>query len=201
MNRQALKLTVALVAALLAAALLVACGSGGDSASSSASSASPETVASQSGVEVETGPLKVVGGGSASYRIPGHYISVPAYAEEASKAELRAAATVEHGYLVAQVEKDWVKACSYISEGLRHRLRFDSKKADEDCAALLATATKPGPGGSDYESSEVEAGSLRSTGIWAYLLYRAATAPYFMPMVMENDGWKVNQVAPMPFYG
>jgi hypothetical protein len=182
---------VAVGAALLAAWVLAACGGSGDSTAS-------QTAASK--VAVETGPLKVVGGGSSSYRIPGHHVDVPDWGKEAGAAELRAAADVEHDYLIALVEKDWAKACLHVSEIVVQQLSAHPKTAGEGCPALLAAYAKPPRAGSDYEASEVEAQSLRAEGAWAYLLYRAATAPYYMPMVQEGDGWKVNSVAPVAFY-
>lgn len=184
--------------ALLATLVLAACGGSGGSTTTKNSAASQTTAPD---VAAETGPLKVVGGGAASYRIPGHHTYVPEWAEESDRRELQAAAAVVHDYLVAMVEKDRAKACRYVSEIVVQQLSAHPKTAGEGCPALLTTYAKPPAAGSSYEASEVEAQSLRSEGTWAFLLYRAATAPYFMPMVKEGDGWKVNQIAPVAFYG
>jgi hypothetical protein len=186
------KRLAALGTALLVASVFVACGESGDSSSTSTS-----TAGQASGVEI--GPLKVVGGGSASYRIPDHHTNVPKWGEETSTRELEAAAVVGHDYLVAMVERDWSRACSYASEILMQILSSNPKGTEKNCPALLSARAKPPPG-SDYEASEVEAESLRSDGSWAFLLYRAASAPYYMPMVKEDSGWKVNHVDPVAFY-
>jgi hypothetical protein len=149
--------------------------------------------------DLETGPLKVVGGGSRPYRIPGHHASVTEWGKEAGTAEIKAAAVVEHDYLIAVLEKDWAKACSYASEILVQGLAAHPKAAGMSCPALLAAYAKPRPGGSDYESSEVEAQSLRSDGTWAFLLFRAGARRYYMPMVKGQGGWKVNHTAPVAF--
>jgi hypothetical protein len=172
---------------------LASCG-GGNSPTTSQVTASPET---SSGFE--TGPLKVVGGGSSSYRIPGHHTAVPGYGREVGGGNLKSAATDAHGYLVAGVEKDWPGACSYASQELVRRLAA-RRPAGAGCAAILAALTVPGPGGSDYESSEVEAESLRAKGNRGFLLYRAAAAPYYLPMLKEGSVWKVNALSPTPFY-
>ncbi len=185
--------------ALLTAWFLIACG--GDPASTNPSSSRQASAETESSEQVKTGPLKVVGGGSASYRNPDHHPGVPGFGEEAGKAELRAAALTEHGYLVARVEQDWPKACTYVSKGLMRTLMAQSEKlSGQSCATILAAVTEPGPGGSDYESSEVEAQSLRIRSKHAFLLYRAATAPYFMPMVQEGGAWKVASLDPTAFF-
>jgi hypothetical protein len=156
----------AALACLIVALALSACGGGGSSTAS-------QTTVSTEGGGFETGPLKVVGGGSSSYRIRRHHARVPGFGE----------------------------ACSYVSKGLVGRLGASSPRlAGEGCPAILAALTVPGPGGSDYESSEVEAESLRAKGARGFLLYRAATAPYFMRMVKERGAWKVDLLAPTPFY-
>jgi hypothetical protein len=123
---------------------------------------------------------------------------VAKWGEEAGKAELEVGAAVVHDYLVAVVEKDWAKTCSLASEFVTQRLGAHPKTSKGGCAAILAAYAKP-PLPSTYDSSEVEAESMRATDDWAFLLYRAAKARYYMPLVKENDGWKVNLVAPIAF--
>jgi hypothetical protein len=139
----------------------------------------------------------VAGAGAASYK---HHDSVSTWGSEASKAELAKAARVEHAYLVARVEKDWPQACSYISEGLEQRLAARSKSfARQGCDKVFASIGKPIPASSAYAATEVEADSLRKSGFWAFFLYRAAGNRYFMPMVEDFGGWKVNKVEPRTF--
>src|SRR6266487_4686481 len=81
-----LRRVAATAVALLSAALLAACGgaSGG------------------SGADIETGPLRVTGGGVGRYRERGADNSIEAYGHEASRAELEQAAAKVHEYLVAR---------------------------------------------------------------------------------------------------
>jgi hypothetical protein len=174
----------------LAACALAACGGSGDSAVSQPAIAG-----------VETGPLKVVGGGATSYRKLDHHVYVVEWAEEGDMSELRAAATVEHEYLLAAVEGNWIEACGHISEILLQTLPSQPAAAGKGCAAPLATYAAPRIRGLHLKSSEVEAESLRSDGGWAFLLYRAAANPYYMPMVLESGEWKVNHAAPVAFEG
>lgn len=188
-----------LVLALLPACILAGCGS--DSAATSPSTPAKVSAHSEANTEVETGPLKVNAKGSGSYRIRSHYTSVPSFGAEAGEAELRGAALTQHGYLVARVQKDWPTACSYVSRALVRTLASHSAKlSGKSCATILGAVTKPGPAGSEHELSEVEAESLRAKGGRAFLLYRAATAPYFMPMIDEGGVWKVAALDPTPFY-
>lgn len=169
--------------ALVLAALvgLSACGSSSEGAAS----------------EVPTGPLVVVGGGAAPYK---HHDVVSTWGSEASKAELAKAARAEHAYLVARAEGDWTEACRQISETLEQRLTARSERfAQQGCAKTFASIAEPIPAESAYAATEVEADSLRSDGVWAFLLYRAAGSRYFMPMVTDAGGWKVNLVEPRPF--
>lgn len=201
MGQKLTKSIATLGAALLVVGILGGCGGG--SATTTASTLSPTTRVGgeKERGHVETGPLKIVGGGPASYRATGHYINVPRFGEEASKADLRRAATAEHDYLVARVESDWTETCSSVSKSLMRSLTTRSRKfMGKGCPEILGAITVPTPGGSAYESSEVEAESLRINGTRAFLLYRAATAPYFMPMLIEGGVWKVTALAPTPFY-
>jgi hypothetical protein len=172
---------VVIALALLATVAVAACGS--------------ESEGTISGAAI--GPLKVVGGGAASYR---HHDSVSTWGSETSKAKLANAAGVVHAYLVARAEGDWRKACSYVSEIAQQFLAARSERfAGLSCARALASVSKPIPAGSTYAATEVKADSFRASEPWAYLLYRAGGSRYFMPMVDDADGWKVNQLEPRPF--
>jgi hypothetical protein len=200
MKEAAQKAVPALLAVLLLASAFPACGEQSTTTSSSSTSDRTST-RSESAGSVETGPLTISANGSGSYRKTGRYTGVSTFGDEASKAELREVARTQHDYLVARVEKDWSQACIYTSKVLLHRLSLRSENlAGTNCAAILAALTMPGPGGSDYESSTVEAESLRTNGERAFLLYRAAAAPYFMSMIREDGAWKVASIAPTPFY-
>jgi hypothetical protein len=182
---------------------LDACGGGSapTGGTGTSSSSNPASTVSAEGHRIETGPLKISGGGSDSYRIPGHHARVPLFGEEAVETQLKQAAEAEHGYLIARAERDWPKACSYISHAFVQALATRSKKlTGKNCAAMLAAVAVPGPAGSSYEATEVEAESLRSKGKRGFLLYRAATAPYFTPMIKEGGAWKVAAPNPTPFY-
>lgn len=166
--------------------ILAACGNGGSATTS-----------------VEASSLKVIGGGSASYRnVPSEHAGVLQWGDEASRPELRTAARVGHDYLVALVQEDWPKACSHLNEiAVQQLVASHPKDAEKDCTALLALYAGPRLRDLGYESDEVAAQSLRSDGTWAFLLYRAAGAPYYLHMVKNRGTWEVNLEVPVSFNG
>jgi hypothetical protein len=191
-----LKRFAPLVGVLAALAILAGCGSDSDAGSATAQG----TVASsESSGRYEPGPLSVPGKGPSKYVIPGHREDLPRFGEEASRGELEQAAKYVHGYGVARLEKDWPEACSYASASMVRRLAAQQGQPGAGCEAVLAKVPDIVLG-SDYERTEVSADSLRTDGRQGFLLYRGATAPYFMPVRREGALWRVDSKAPTPFY-
>jgi len=216
----------ALTAAVLTALALAACGSSGSSASSSENSTGTTTApaaSKQSGTKtgsngpsqtqqkksngtdegVETSPLKVSGGGSGQFRIKGGDNSIQDFGEESSESELEEAATSLHDFLVARAEEDWPTACSHLAKTVSQQLQQlasqSGKLANAGCAGILAALTPSLPAQVQKESTIVDAGSLRTEGEQAFLIYRGAEATiYAIPMKPEGGAWKVGALAATP---
>jgi hypothetical protein len=220
---------VALTAAILAAVALGACGSSGSSTSSSENSTGTTTAppaSKQSGTEagtngssqagrqkakapdessskVETAPLKVSGGGSGQFRVKGGDNSIQDFGEESDESELEEAAASLHDFLVARAEQDWPTACSHLAKVVAQQLQQlasrSGKLSGAGCAGILAALTPPLPPKVQKESTIVDAGSLRSEGEQAFLIYRGAEAKvYAIPMKPEGGAWKVGALAATP---
>lgn len=220
---------MALVAAILAAAILVACGDSGSSTTASENSTGTATASpasKQSGTEtgsngsgggsraksdgsgksspnVETAPLKVSSGGAAQYRVKGGDNSIQDFGEESAESELEEAAASLHDFLVARAEEDWPTACSHLAKAVAQQLQQlasqSGKLSGTGCAGILAALTPPLPAEVQRESTIVDAGSLRTEGEQAFLIYRGAEGTvYAIPMKPEGGSWKVGALAATP---
>jgi hypothetical protein len=220
---------VALVAAILAATALGACGDSGSGTTASVNSTGATTTpanSKQSGAEtgsgngvspkqkqsdsaggshanVETAPLKVSGGGSEQFRVKGGDNSIQDFGEESDESELEEAATSLHVFLVARAEEDWPTACSHLSKAVGRQLEQlasqSSKLSSAGCSGILAALTPPLPAKVQKESTIVDAGSLRTEGERAFLLYRGMEGTvYAISMAQEGGAWKVGALAATP---
>ena len=174
-------------------------GSAGGSGGSGQSNGSDS-----SGSEVKAVPLRVSGGGSASFREPGGDNSIQDFGDESEESELEEAAEVVHNFLVARAGEDWETACSYFSASLVKQLEELASQSEqlqnEGCSAIFNALTTPVPPSARRAMTEVDAVSLRRDGERGFLLFHGpAGVDYFMPMVQE-DSWKVSSVAPSPFH-
>ncbi len=153
--------------------------------------------------QVETAPLKVSGGGSGQYRVKGGDNSVQDFGDESDEPELEEAATSLHEFLVARAEEDWSTACSHLAKTVAQQLQQLASRSDKlsgaGCAAILAALTPPLPPKVQKESTIVDAGSLRTEGEQAFLIYRGAEGTvYAIPMKPEGGAWKVGALAATP---
>ncbi len=187
-ERQA-KLGVALIAVLLIVGLTAGCGGSESDA--------------EAGSEIVTGPLRVIGGGIAQYRVRGEDNTIEAYGREGARAELAQAAADVHGYLVAKAEGNLQAACAFLSKTLNRRLGQEAPPAKrgsrQACAATIAAYTSPVPAADRYRESEVVAGSLRIRGDTGFLFFNAARGGEKLLMVREDGKWRIAEnLTPTP---
>ncbi len=153
---------------------------------------------------VETGALSVNGGGSSQYRKPGLDNTIEEYGREGSRGELKQAARIVHGYLVARVEKDWRAACSFLSKALQAQLEGDTVLAKQagskSCAAILPTISVPLAGNTPRESTEMDAGSLRVEGNYGFLFFGTPAGDHKLLVLREGGSWKANGLFPTPLH-
>ncbi len=146
--------------------------------------------------EVET-PLKVSGGGSEQFVVEGGDNSIVEHGEEADESDLREAAEVVHGFYVARAAGEWSEACSFMSAGLRERLeQLASKSEVKGCAPFLEAFTTQQSARLWREVTTVDAVSLRQDGEEGFFIYRGARDDvYAMPLLVEDDEWKVTSLS------
>jgi hypothetical protein len=152
---------------------------------------------------VETAPLKVSGGGSGQFRVKGGDNSIQDFGEESGESELEEAAASLHAFLVARAERDWPTACAHLAKTVERQLEQlasrSGKLSGAGCAEILAALTPPLPPQVQKESTVVDAGSLRSEGERAFLIYRGAEeTAYAISMAQEDGAWKVGGLAATP---
>lgn len=216
------------LAALLAVAtltfVLAACG-GSDSGSSSPTS--PPATTTQTGSSngsqkgggksgkdsgegkrgaddnVATAPLRISGGGSGQFRVKGGDNSIQDFGEEASGAELEAAANVLHDFYVSRARGEWGRACANLSKTVADQLEQLAERAKQggkaDCPTTLAAITPDLPPKVAYETTIVDASSLRVDDDRGFLIYRGGEGvAYAIVLSREDDRWKVGALAGIP---
>jgi hypothetical protein len=170
----------------------------GDSdGSGSDGSSKPAADDSTSGTPVT--PLKVSGGGSDQFRVKGGGgdNSVQEFGDEGDEDQLSEAAEIVHDFYALRATGDWAGACELLSQSLRDRLEELAKSTpdveDTRCAPFLADMTADLPPAEWRQITTVDAGSLRYEGEQAFLIYYGPERTvYAMPMIGEDDTWKIN---------
>lgn len=230
LTRRAAALPVALAATLLAL-FLSACGGGGATTTPAAKAGAGETTTEAAAAATtaerrqagrghrtahnqaaptvvvphsKVAPLRVPGGGSAQFRVKGGDNSIQEYGAEADRSELVQAAKVAHGYLLARAERDWARACGYLSGRQAAQLQQFASASPQlkgkGCAAILAAFSAEASTSALRELTAVDAASLRAEGRQAFLLYHGAdNTSYFVPMTKGGAAWKVAAVEPTAF--
>lgn len=149
--------------------------------------------------EVET-PLKVSGGGSDQFRTKGGDNSIQEFGEERDESELQEAAEVVHSFFVARAAGEWDKACSYLSKAISQQLEqlaaSSTELKDKGCAPFLSAFTSHLSAAEWQGITTVDAGSLRTEGEQAFLIYFGPDKTvYAMPLAVEDGQFKVGALA------
>jgi hypothetical protein len=140
------------------------------------------------------------GGGAAQFTAKGGDNSIQESGQEASEAELQAAAAVLHAYLDARVAHRWNDACFYLSASAVALLeqvasRFGKDKGIESCPEVLEALSAGSSQSALEEAAKADVGSLRLEGDHGFLLYRGVGGvAYAIPVVIEGGAWKVGAV-------
>ncbi len=144
-------------------------------------------------------PLKVSGGGSDQFRVKGGGgdNSVQEFGDEGDEGQLSEAAETVHDFYARRATGDWAGACALLSKSLTQRLEQLAKSTPQaqgtDCPSFLAFSTADLSAAEWRQITTVDAGSLRYEGEQAFLIYYGPERTvYAMPMIGEDDTWKVN---------
>jgi hypothetical protein len=162
---------------------------------------------------IETGPLRVSGGGSGQFRERGADNSVEEYGHEASRSELEQAASEVHAYLVARAEKAWGAACAHSSEALKHRIEGvvefsteasgrPARTVPKGCAGMMGNLAPGEPPVADtpYKATTLIAGSLRVEGEVGFLFFNVHSEGRKLIVAREGGRWKPAGLLPTPLH-
>jgi hypothetical protein len=153
------------------------------------------------------------GGGSDQYVVKGGDNSVQEFGTEADEAERDAAAAAVHNFLDARVQEAWEAACSYVSTEVRDSLETFAAKAREaaekegkpvpegtGCSTILAGLTNPAVLSElRKEAAAADVRSLRVEGDRGFVIYTGLENTVIaIPVVKEDDDWKVGSLAGTP---
>lgn len=143
-------------------------------------------------------------GHAAGFMVGGGDNSVPTYGSEASSSQRRRAESALAAYLAARARENWSTACRYLAAPTRRRLEEVAKGSTgkaAGCGRVLKTFSSTGSGSSSLASPLThQLASLRVKGENAFALWVGpGQQQYAMPMVDEGQGWRVTQLAPLPY--
>jgi len=203
----------------LVALLLAACGGSTDTSSTTGTdngsgggtqgeNDAGTTQQEQSGGDSPTGftakevevPLEVSGGGAEQFLVKGDDNSIQEFGEESDESELQEAAETVHSFFVARATSDWKSACSYLSKSTSAKLEQLAKSSteleDKSCASFLESFTGKPTASEWREATTMDAGSLRTEGEQAFLIYYGPDKDiYAMPLTDEDGTFKVSALA------
>lgn len=142
-------------------------------------------------------------GHAAGFLVGGGDNSVPTYGSEAVSSVRRLAEGALAGYLSARSREDWASACKFLAAstvGQLERFAKGSGSGPTGCAATLKTLSSTGSASSLADPLTHGLTSLRVKGQSAFALWVGPEKQqYAMPMVREGSGWKLTQIAPLPY--
>ncbi|MGN6663097.1 MAG: hypothetical protein ACTHK6_02645 [Solirubrobacterales bacterium] len=170
---------------------------GGAKAASPAGKGAPE--AAQHGPHPPPREVRRAGR-AAGFLVPRGDNSIPTYGSEGSASERRAAEAALAAYLDARAGRDWSSACRYLAASTRGHLEELSGTGPKGCPSALQALLGSGSSASLANPLTRGLASLRIEGENAFALWIGPQRQkYAMPMAREGDGWRVTQVAPLPY--
>jgi hypothetical protein len=126
--------------------------------------------------------------------------SIPEYGSEAPAAERAAGEAALGAYLSARAGGDWAGACKLLAAGVRKQLGTLSGAAGESCATAYATLSAGAPAAERADPLVGSLAALRVEAETAFaLFYGPNSQQYMMPMQRDAGGWKVTQIAAIPY--
>jgi hypothetical protein len=193
-------LPLLLLALALVALALAGCGGGGGG--DSTATTATEVSAGPPAAAFHPKPHHDSGGGAGQFTVKGADNSVQEFGAEADEAELRAAATVLHGFLDARAARNWAAACDYLSKATKQSFGQLSAASEQPagCAASLAALSGKVSITTLREAAVADVGSLRAEGGQAFLIYSGAPkgTVYAISMSREGGAWKVASLSGVP---
>jgi hypothetical protein len=177
-------------------------GSKGDGEGKSGSSGEQQTPDPGDASEFKPRHHTDSGGGAEQLKVKGGDNSVQEFGEEADTSEFEAAAAALHNFLDARAEGNWAAVCQYLSKSTIEsfeKLAAQTKGGATSCGAILAGITNPNAQAAlKAEAEKADAGSLRTEGGKAFLIYTTDGTILAMPMADEAGAWKVAGLAGTP---
>jgi hypothetical protein len=129
--------------------------------------------------------------------------SIPTYGTEASASQRAAAEAVLSGYLAARAEGAWASACSLMSASVTRQLEAlggEAGGAGPSCAGAYAKLSEGIPAAERADPLTQGLTALRVESPHAFaLFYGPGGQQYMTPLEEEGGGWKVTQIAPVPW--
>lgn len=180
-------LTSAVAIGVVAALTLAACGSSTESTESASTDKSQPAEATSGGSRSKS----EVGSRNARARA-----RILHYGKATAKGKAKATGWLVAAYLFDREGKDWPAACSYLSTGMKVRLKQIGGPGDAGCGKGIEAMTAA----SSMDAGEAripEVKELRREGNEAFLIYRTgAGKTNAILMVMEEGEWKLAGINP-----
>lgn len=191
------------IAVLIVALLVLAgCGDGDGAGEDAGGDQAAKTVngdgADSSGERRQLKSHNDSGGGAVQFENARTAGSVVEFGSEAGPEDFEAVAAALHGYLDAKAARDWELSCQYMSaEAIESIAQFDPEADTSDCPALLEQFSSGTSQQILRRLAVADVGSVRIQGNEAHALYTGTKQlGFFMPMVFEDEAWRVRTLAP-----
>lgn len=127
--------------------------------------------------------------------------SIQRFGDEAGAEETDAIVAALSGFLAAQADGDWARACTLASSALTEGLA-QLQEGGEDppsCEDLLAATSGQVPRAERQRQARVRLGSVRVEGDRAFAIYKGTRKAWLaMPLTREDGRWKVGSLAATP---
>jgi len=127
--------------------------------------------------------------------------SIPTYGSEASASVRSEAEHVLSRYLRAREAENWPAACAAMSAQVAKQLALLSGQSGKaDCVNAYAALAERGSAAERADPMVGAIASLRVESPNAFaLFFGSGKQQYMMPLEAEGGGWKVTQIAPVPW--
>ena len=121
--------------------------------------------------------------------------AITRFGHQATAAQARPAETALLGYLSARAASEWSRACSYLTQPIRHLLGKIAARPKqvqgEGCAGYLQTAAAKLSSAQRADLAKADVTSVRIEASRGYVLYKSAGARQATALRREAGRWKL----------
>ena len=131
--------------------------------------------------------------------------SIQSFGNEADSQQTAEVVAALRGFYKAQAAEDWKTMCADLGSGVQDTFQQLAQQAsaagqdvgDGGCESLLSASHRQIPKKQLKQLANFKVGSVRVKGKRGFVIYKAGDW-FAIPMVSEDQGWKVGSLGPVP---